>query len=126
MSAGSGEARRDPPSASLIKITSNCINSKVVTECLGSVVGIANGYGLDGAGIESRGGQDFPHLSIPALGAAQPPIQWVPGLSRGKERPGRDADHSPPSSAVGHERVELYLCYSYEPYGLYKASVPEQ
>jgi len=27
----------------------------------------------------------------------------------GKERPGRDADPSPPSSAVGHERVELYL-----------------
>ena len=24
----------------------------------------------------------------------------------GKERPGRDADPSPPSSAVGHERVE--------------------
>ena len=27
----------------------------------------------------------------------------------GKERPGREADPSPPSSAVGHERVELYL-----------------
>jgi len=27
----------------------------------------------------------------------------------GKERPGRDADPSLPSSAVGHERVELYL-----------------
>jgi len=27
----------------------------------------------------------------------------------GKEGPGRDADPSPPSSAVGHERVELYL-----------------
>ena len=27
-----------------------------------------------------------------------------------KERPGRDADPSPPSSAVGHERVELCLC----------------
>jgi hypothetical protein len=26
----------------------------------------------------------------------QPPVQWVPG---GKARPGRDADHSPPSSA---------------------------
>jgi len=28
---------------------------------------------------------------------------------RGKERSGCDADLSPPSSAVGHERVELYL-----------------
>jgi hypothetical protein len=35
------------------------------------------------------------------LGPTQPPVQWVPGvLSPGvKARPGRDADHSPPSSA---------------------------
>ena len=45
----------------------------------------------------------------------------VPG---GKERPGRDADPSPPSSATGHERVELYLYFPYGPYGLYRASVP--
>jgi hypothetical protein len=49
----------------------------------GSVVGIATGYGLDGPGIESRCGRDFPHLSTPALGSPQPPVQWVPGLSRG-------------------------------------------
>ena len=65
-----------------------------------SVVGIATGYGLDGKGIGSRWGQDFPHLSRPALGPTQPPAQWVPGLSRGKERSGRDADPSPLSSAV--------------------------
>ena len=35
----------------------------------------------------------------------QPSVQWVLGLSRGKERPGRKADPSPPSNAVGHERV---------------------
>jgi hypothetical protein len=35
-----------------------------------------------------------------ALGPTQPPIQWVPGaLSLGIKRPGREADHSPPSSA---------------------------
>jgi hypothetical protein len=34
----------------------------------GSSVGIATGYGLDGRGIESRWGRDFPHLSRPALG----------------------------------------------------------
>jgi hypothetical protein len=35
-----------------------------------------------------------------ALGPAQPPIQWVPGaLSLGVKRPGREADHSPPSTA---------------------------
>ena len=48
----------------------------------GSVVGIATGYGLDGPGIESRWGRGFPHLSRPALGSTQPPVQCVPGLSR--------------------------------------------
>ena len=41
----------------------------------GSVVGIATGYGLDGPGIESRWEGDFPHLSRPALGPTQPPVQ---------------------------------------------------
>jgi len=30
----------------------------------------------------------------------QPPVKWVPGLSRGKVRPRRAADHSSPSSAA--------------------------
>jgi len=63
-------------------------------------VGIATGYGLDGSGIESRWGRDFLHLSRPALRPTQPPVQWVLGLSRAKERPGRDADPSLPSSVV--------------------------
>jgi hypothetical protein len=61
---------------------------------------IATGYGLDGSGIESQCGRDFPHLSRPALGPTQPPVQRVLGLFRGKERQGRDADSSLPSSAV--------------------------
>ena len=47
----------------------------------GSVAGTATGYGLDGPRIESRWGRDFPHLSRPALGPTQPPVQWIPGLS---------------------------------------------
>ena len=67
----------------------------------GSVVDIATGCGLDDRGIESRWRRISPHLSRPALGPTQPPVQWLPGLSPGgKERPGRDADPSPPSSAV--------------------------
>ena len=32
----------------------------------------------------------------------------------------------PPSSAFGHERIELYLYSHYGPNGLYRASVPVQ
>jgi hypothetical protein len=45
-----------------------------------------------------------------ALGPTQPPIQRVPGaLSMGVKRPGREADHSPPSSAEVKEWVEPYI-----------------
>jgi hypothetical protein len=93
----------------------------------GSSVDIATGYGLDGPGIESRWeGEIFRICPDRPWGPIQPPVQWIPGFSRGKERPGRDADPSPPSSAAGHKIVELYLCSPYGPYGLYRASVPVQ
>jgi hypothetical protein len=65
----------------------------------GSVVGKSTAYGPDGPGIESRLGRDIPHLSRAALRPTQPPVQWIPGLSRGKVWPGRDADPSPASNA---------------------------
>ena len=60
-----------------------------------SAVGIANRYGLDCPGIESMWRREFPHPSRPALGPTQPPVQWVPGLSPGVNRPECDADHPP-------------------------------
>ena len=89
----------------------------------GSVVGIATGYGLDGPGIESRWGEVF--RTCPDRFCCPPSLLYnghrvFPG---GKEGPERDADPSPPSSAVGHERVDLYLYSPYEPYGLYRAPV---
>ena len=58
------------------------IDTNILTYGPGSVVGIATGYGLDGPGIESRWRRDFPDLSRPALGHTQPPVQWIPGVSR--------------------------------------------
>jgi hypothetical protein len=69
-----------------------------------SAVGIATDK-LDDQGVGVRvpvGGKHF-HFSMssrPALGSTQPPIQWIPGpLFLGVERPGREADHSSPTSA---------------------------
>jgi hypothetical protein len=68
-------------------------------------VGIATGYWLNDQG----GGSSSPDRvknfrfsisSRPALGYTQPPIKWLPGaLPRGVMRQGREADHSPPTSA---------------------------
>jgi hypothetical protein len=53
-----------------------------------SVVCIVTRYGLEGPGIESRWGRDFPQPSRPALGPTQPPIQWVLGLFPGSKAAG--------------------------------------
>jgi len=47
----------------------------------GSSVGIATDYGLDGPGLNAGGDEIF-RSCRPALGPTQPPVQWVPGLSR--------------------------------------------
>ena len=79
-------------------------------DTLQTSVGIATRYGMDGPEIESLCGRDFPHPSRPVLGPTQPPVQWVPGLSPEVKRPGRGADHPPPSSAEVEGRVELHIC----------------
>ena len=62
-----------------------------VNKCLvgrDNSVGIATRYGLDGSGIESRWGRDFPHPSRLTLGLTQPPVQWIPGLFPGGKADG--------------------------------------
>ena len=79
-----------------------------------SSVGIATRYRVDGQGIESRWGAKF-----------SAPVQYGPGAHPtfctmgtgsfpGEKRPGRGADHPPPSKSRGHERVGLYF---YSPSG---------
>jgi hypothetical protein len=66
-------------------------------------------YGLDDRAIEvlspaeAKGLFPLNSVSSPTLRPTQPPVQWVP-WGRGpfpgaRARPGRDVDHSPPSSA---------------------------
>jgi hypothetical protein len=82
------------------------MNRRVAYRSRVSSGSIVSDYGLDDRviGVRSPAGKMiFPLSSVsrPALGPTQPPVQWVLGvLSQGvKARPGRDADHSPQSSA---------------------------
>jgi hypothetical protein len=66
-----------------------------------SSVGRATGYGLDGRGIKSRWGGEI-YRTCPDRPWGPPNLLYngCRVFPWGKERPGRDADHSPPSSVV--------------------------
>jgi len=71
----------------------------------GSVVGITTANVLDCPGIESRWERDYSHQSRPALRTTQPPVQWVPGLSRGV-RCGRGVTLTPHPVLVPRSKIE--------------------
>jgi len=97
------------------KVTSilvfSCLYNKIVFNLL--LLRRATGWTIGVLGFDSRrclGLFIFTTAFRTALEPTQPPIQWVPGaFSLGVKLPGREADHSPPSSAEVIECVELYL-----------------
>jgi len=79
-----------------------------------SSVGIGAGYVLDNL---------FDTATRPALGSTQPPIKWISeALSLGVKQPGREADHSPPSSA---EVENAWSCTSSPPICLHGVVLSE-
>jgi len=79
-----------------------------------SSAGVATPYGLDGPGIESRWKARFSAPVQNGPGAHPAFYTMVTGSFQGENRPERDFDHLPLSSADVKERVALYL---YSPSG---------
>jgi hypothetical protein len=98
-------------------ICNNKSNRAVIAQ---SVQRWATGWTIGVLRFDSRRGLGiflFTNVSRNVLGPTRPPIQRIPEvLSLGVKRPGREADHSPPSSAEVKECVELYL---HSPIGLH-------
>jgi len=93
-----------------MSINKNCIIIIIIIIVgRNSSVDIATRHGLDSPAIESRWRRDFPYPSRAAVGPAQPPIQWLPGLSRGGKANGLWRWPPTPSSAEVKERVETYF-----------------
>jgi hypothetical protein len=83
-------------------------------------VGIATGNGLNdrGSEFESRKGQEFPLLHVVQTGSGAHPASYTMGngaLCPGLKRPGREADHSPSTSA---EVKKMWIYTSTPPYFL--------
>jgi hypothetical protein len=101
-------------SPNLSSVQDNFLSARRQSVGRDSSVGIATRYGLDGLGIESRWGRDFPNPSRLALGLTQPPIRMGTRSFPEVKRSGRGVDHPPSTSAEVKERVGLYL---YSPSG---------
>jgi hypothetical protein len=86
-----------------------------------SSVSIALGYGLDDGGswvqFLARAG-NFPLHHCIQTGSGAHPASHSGALPLGVKRPGREADHSPPSSAEVKECMELYLHSPIRLYGI--------
>jgi len=65
-----------------IKYTQDYSTVPYLTRGPGSSVGIVTDYGLDGPG-SNPGAEEIFRPSRPALGPTQPPVKWVPSVSRG-------------------------------------------
>jgi len=80
----------------------------------GSSVGIATELRAGRSRIDSRWGRDF-RPSRPALWPTEPPVQWVPGLSRGRDGLGVGLTSPPPSkvprSFVAYKKGENLPVY---------------
>jgi hypothetical protein len=72
---------------------------------------IVSDYGLDDRAIGVRspaGAKDFSSILCAQTGSGAHPASCTMGTG-GKARPGRDADHSPASSAEVENEYELHL-----------------
>jgi len=76
------------------------------------LVCIATCCGLDGPGIESQLGWDFPHQSSSVPGSNSASYTMGEDYFPGVERPGFMVEHTTTCSAEVKERVELYLYFT--------------
>jgi len=93
------------------KEVSYSLRKLFVTRGLGSSVGIATRYGLDSPGSNPGGDEIFRTCPDRPWGPPSLLYNWYRFFPGGKERPRRDADPSPTSSAV----VKTEKCYTSTP-----------